>query len=216
MKKIIAIISVVTLSSFSIFSQTQIEMNQDSYDDFHSVETLRKQVISEIESLYSDNPEFLLASANSEKNWEKYRDAFLNMIFPGENKRELYGSVYPMAYNQQKAGLTQQHIKELQIWLDGIEEGDVGWGSVMIKRTIKEKANKHVHFIAGSANDPLRTQFLKEQNTSVTMRDVSKPSHAMPVITGFMFLLALIVFVILLIIIIMKLNRILTNQKNNQ
>jgi ATP-dependent Zn protease len=68
----------------------------------------------------------------------------------------------------------------------------------------------------GSANDPLLTQFLKTHNIGVTMRDVSEPSHAMPMITGFMFLLAPIVFFILMIVIIMKLNRVLANQKDNQ
>lgn len=67
----------------------------------------------------------------------------------------------------------------------------------------------------GSANDPLLTQFLKEHNISVAMRDVSEPSHAMSMITGVMFLLAPLVFLILMIVIIMKLNRVLANQKDN-
>lgn len=68
----------------------------------------------------------------------------------------------------------------------------------------------------GTANDPLLTQFLKEHNVAVSMRDMSKPSHTMPMITGLMFLIAPIAFLILLIVIIMKLNRILAIQKSNQ
>ncbi|MHB9139208.1 MAG: ATP-dependent metallopeptidase FtsH/Yme1/Tma family protein [Victivallaceae bacterium] len=68
----------------------------------------------------------------------------------------------------------------------------------------------------GTANDPLLTQFLKEHNVVVSMRDMSKPSHTMPMITGLMFLIAPIAFLILLIVIIRKLNQILAIQRNNQ
>ena len=52
--------------------------------------------------------------------------------------------MYPMVYSLKKTRVTQQHIKELQIWLNGIEEGDIGWGSVMLEQAIKEKAKKLV------------------------------------------------------------------------
>jgi len=149
MKKSILIISIIVLSSSPLFAQTQTEMNQSSYNEFQKTEKLREQTISRIRLFYSDKPEFLLALSESEKSWAKYRDAFLSMMFPGENKQELYGSVYPMVYSHQKTRLTQLHIKELQIWLNGIDEGDIGWGSVMIKQTIKEKANQSM--------DPTRT-----------------------------------------------------------
>jgi hypothetical protein len=142
MKKRIFIISAFILSSVTLFAQTQMEMNQSSYTEFKETETSRDKTISQIKSLYSDNAKFLIAFSEAENRWEKYRDAYLEMMFPGENKRELYGSVYPMVYSLQKTRVTQQHIEELQIWLIGIEEGDMGWGSVMLERTIKEKANK--------------------------------------------------------------------------
>jgi len=68
----------------------------------------------------------------------------------------------------------------------------------------------------GTANDPLLTQFLKEHNVAVSMRDMSKPSHTMPMLTGLMFLIAPIAFLILLIVIIRKLNQILAIQRSNQ
>jgi hypothetical protein len=130
------------LTAVTLFSQTQIEMNQSSYTEFKKTETSREKTISKIKTLYSDNAKFLIAFSEAENRWEKYRDAYLEMMFPGENKRELYGSVYPMVYSLQKTRVTQQHIEALQIWLIGIEEGDSGRGSVMLERTIKEKANK--------------------------------------------------------------------------
>ncbi len=142
MKKRIFIISAFILSSVTLLAQTQMEMNQSSYTEFKKTETSREKTISKIKTLYSDNAKFLIAFSEAEKSWEKYRDSYLEMMFPGENKKELYGSVYPMIYSQQKTRVTRQHIEELQIWLIGIEEGDMGWGSVMLETTIKEKANK--------------------------------------------------------------------------
>ncbi len=68
----------------------------------------------------------------------------------------------------------------------------------------------------GSANDPLLVRFLKEHDVGVTMRDASRPSHTMPMLTGFMFLGAPVLFLVLLIVIIKKLNRLLSNQEGNQ
>ena len=68
----------------------------------------------------------------------------------------------------------------------------------------------------GSANDPLLVRFLKENDVAVTMRDASRPSHTIPILTGFMFLGAPILFLVLMIVIIKKLNRLLANQESNQ
>jgi len=68
----------------------------------------------------------------------------------------------------------------------------------------------------GSANDPLLSRFLKEHDVAVTMRDALRPRHTMPMLTGLMFLVGPIVFLILLVVIIMKLNQILANQRSNQ
>lgn len=68
----------------------------------------------------------------------------------------------------------------------------------------------------GSANDPLLVRFLKENDVAVTMRDASRPSHTIPMLTGFMFLGAPILFLVLMIVIIKKLNRLLANQESNQ
>lgn len=68
----------------------------------------------------------------------------------------------------------------------------------------------------GTANDPLLTQFLKDHNVAVSIRDMSQPHDTMPMVTGFMFLIAPIVFLILLVVIIMKLNQILKIQRNSQ
>lgn len=85
---------------------------------------------------------------------------------------------------------------------------------VMVDGDTTNSIRSYAH--TGSANDPLLTGFLKEHGVAVSMRDVSKPSHTIPMLTGFMFIGAPILFLVLLIVIIMKLNRISANQRSNQ
>ena len=68
----------------------------------------------------------------------------------------------------------------------------------------------------GSANDPLLSRFLKEHGVAVAMQDASRPRHTVPMLTGFMFLVGPIVFLVLLIVIIIKLNQVLANQRGDQ
>jgi hypothetical protein len=136
---LIAFFICFTLSSIA---QTQLEMNQSSHEKYERAEVTRNKTINTIKMLYFDKSEFLKAFDKSEDAWEKYRESFMEMLFPGEEKRYIYGSVYPMVYSEHKATFTSQHTKDLQIWVQGKAEGELGLGSVMIYSVIKErKAN---------------------------------------------------------------------------
>jgi hypothetical protein len=50
-----------------------------------------------------------------------------------EREEGYYGSVHPMCVAMYLTQLTEERIKILRIWLDGIEEGDVCCGSVKSK-----------------------------------------------------------------------------------
>ncbi|HEY2915399.1 MAG TPA: lysozyme inhibitor LprI family protein, partial [Candidatus Angelobacter sp.] len=76
---------------------------------------------------YADDPAFIGRLRTAQRAWLKFRDAQLQMKFPPSNQ---VGSVAPMCHALYKAELTQARTRELKIWLDGIEEGDVCAGSV--------------------------------------------------------------------------------------
>ena len=76
---------------------------------------------------YADNPAFIGRLRTAQGAWVKFRDAQLQMKFPPSTQA---GSVAPMCYASYKADLTQARTRELKVWLDGIEEGDVCAGSV--------------------------------------------------------------------------------------
>lgn len=59
-----------------------------------------------------------------------FRDAELKAVFPDPESMEAYGSVFLMCNAMWLEELTRARAKQLRVWLDGVEEGDVCAGSV--------------------------------------------------------------------------------------
>ena len=97
-----------------------------------------KNSLCKIHALYRDDPTFLSALDSSQKAWESYCDATLAARFPAINKTEAYGSAFPIAYASVKKSLVETRIKELSLWVEGTEEGDVSKGSVKLKKELDE------------------------------------------------------------------------------
>lgn len=133
------ILSLLLFSGVSISAQTQLEMNQTAQHIYEGVEHERAEALAMIRKIYADEAQFLTALTASENAWEVYRDAFMESLFPGDNKRLIYGSVYPLVYHDYKTTLTRQHIETLSLWLQGKEEGDMGLGSVYVSEWVKER-----------------------------------------------------------------------------
>ena len=112
---------------------TQLDMNIESNQEFEKMNLEMNQIINQIIDEYKYEKEFIQKLKLSQTAWEKFRDAQLEALYPAKNKRQKYGSVYPMCYSSTKAELTYKRIEQLNIWLEGIEEGDVCSGSVKMK-----------------------------------------------------------------------------------
>jgi uncharacterized protein YecT (DUF1311 family) len=78
---------------------------------------------------YAGEAQFLEALKTAERQWIKYRDAEVDAIYPGQNKKSQWGSVYPMCACSELQRITRQRMEELQRWHNGIQEGDVCAGS---------------------------------------------------------------------------------------
>ena len=50
----------------------------------------------------------------AEKAWIQYRDAYMEALYPEEDKQRAYGTVYPMDYADFCTGLTQKQIEALR------------------------------------------------------------------------------------------------------
>ena len=132
MKKIFSC-SVLILISFFCFAQTQYEMNEAELNKLHIAETELDLVYQKILNEYKEDTAFVKNLKVSQKIWSQYKEAELKMMYP-DREPGYYGSVHPMCIAIYRTELTNERIEELQLWLEGCEEGDVCGSSVRVKR----------------------------------------------------------------------------------
>lgn len=112
---------------------TQLALNQCATNHLKAVDDELNRVYQAVLSKYKDDHEFLEKLRNAQRAWLTFRDAEREAKFPFENKQYHYGSAYAMCAGLFLTLRTQERIKHLREWLDGIEEGDVCAGSVQYK-----------------------------------------------------------------------------------
>jgi len=164
----------ILISSFTCFSQTQAEMNQQAYDELNKSNKKLNEVFHKIKSIYKTDTLFLQNLKSSQIAWIKFRDAELEMKFPPYPNKH-YGSIHPICRAQYLQELTQKRTKTLQNWVAGIEEGNACNGSINIieqidprymgKATIKENGSiwltgnmKRDHRIFGFKNKDIHSE----------------------------------------------------------
>jgi len=117
-KKIVILVALL-LIDFSLHAQ-----------DFKSADAEMNQIYQQVLKKYNDNPQFIEKFKTSQRAWLKFRDAQLEAMYPSPDKQKAYGSAYPTCEADMLLELTGARTKQLRVWLDGIEEGDVCAGSV--------------------------------------------------------------------------------------
>ena len=118
--------------SLTGFSQTQGELNMDASESYKKADNELNEIYKSILIEYKSDTAFIKNLKASQRIWITFRDAQLKVKYP-EIEQEYYGSVYPMCVSMYLEKLTQERIKTLKEWIDGIEEGDVCIGSVKMK-----------------------------------------------------------------------------------
>ena len=116
-------------------SQTQSEMNEDAFARYKKADFKLNNIYQTILDDYKSDTIFVKALRKAERLWVQFRDAQVEMMYPKEttdSQTSYYGSVYPTCVSEYKLSLTEDRIKTLQEWIDGIEEGDVCSGSIHI------------------------------------------------------------------------------------
>ncbi|WP_316755532.1 lysozyme inhibitor LprI family protein [Pedobacter aquatilis] len=112
------------------FAQSQTAMNIKAYSDFKKADTELNVVYQKILKSYSRETTFIKKFRNAQRLWIQLRDAELAAKYPN---RGTYGSVAPMCESIYLETLTKDRIKFLNIWVTGIQEGEVCLGSVRMK-----------------------------------------------------------------------------------
>lgn len=111
--------------------QTQGDMNNQASREYSKADKELNKVYNRVLEKYKDDKVFIAKFKKAELAWIKFKDAELEAIYPEPYKDNMvnYGSVYPMCVNDIAAEMTKERIKQLKLWLTGIEEGDVCAGS---------------------------------------------------------------------------------------
>lgn len=127
MNKIILLL----LLTFSIncFSQTQAEMNQQAYASYNKADKKLNTVYQKILVKYKTDKLFVANLKKSQRIWVSFRDAEMDMKYPNYPNQN-YGSIHPTCRAVYLTELTESRIKTLNVWLNGIKEGDACSGSV--------------------------------------------------------------------------------------
>lgn len=110
------------------FAQTQLEMNMQAKEEFLKADKELNKVYQQILSDYKSDLAFIKNLKAAQKLWVKFRDAEVAMRYP-ERPAGHYGTMLPLCYSGFKTQLTNDRIKTLRQWLDGIEGDDCG-GSI--------------------------------------------------------------------------------------
>jgi uncharacterized protein YecT (DUF1311 family) len=113
--------------------QTQQDLNNDACNSYKKADQELNSVYQQIQHEYSNDKVFLAALTKAQLAWIAFRDAEEEALFP---KRIVgsysYGRVEPMCRCFTREKITAQRVKELKVWLEGAEEGDVCRGSIRI------------------------------------------------------------------------------------
>lgn len=114
-------------------SQTQAEMNQDACGKYKKSDARLNETYQRILREYGKDQAFIQKFKAAQRAWLAFRDAHIAAIYPNPDPHT-YGSVNPMCRCIALDELTQERMKTLRQWVDGVTEGDVCAGSVRIKR----------------------------------------------------------------------------------
>jgi len=125
------------LDGFRIFdrilsAQTQKEMNQDAASEFKAADNELNSIYQKILEDYADDKTFIASLKEAQRCWIVFRDAQLKMKYPDRDPG-FYGSIQPVCEMTYLTELTRDRIKTLNIWIEGVEEGDGCAGTVRVK-----------------------------------------------------------------------------------
>ncbi|MEI6535352.1 MAG: lysozyme inhibitor LprI family protein [Verrucomicrobiaceae bacterium] len=132
------IMTLMTLAIFTLFgaplaqAQTQGEMNAEAAAEFNGVDEQLNSMYQQILSDYAEDEVFIASLKEAQRCWIAFRDAQLKMKYPNREPG-YYGSILPSCEMTYLTELTQDRIKALQAWIDGVQEGDMCAGTVKVK-----------------------------------------------------------------------------------
>ena len=95
-------------------AKTQGEINACANEEAARVDGELNDVYRKLLSKAAGEPEAVAKIKAAERAWIAYRDAYMEAMYPAEDKQAEYGSIYPMEAALLRAELTQQQVAALK------------------------------------------------------------------------------------------------------
>jgi uncharacterized protein YecT (DUF1311 family) len=124
------IVLIMAFFQLSVNAQSQTALNMKEYSSYQKADKELNVVYQKILKSYAAEPVFIKNLKIAQRLWVQLRDAELAAKYPENGS---YGSAGPMCESIYLENLTRDRIKFLNVWLTGIEEGDICSGSVKTK-----------------------------------------------------------------------------------
>src|ERR1700680_1367615 len=99
-------------------AKSQMEMNSCANEEAARVDSELNSVYRKLLSQTASQPGATAKIKSAEKAWIAYRDAYIEAMYPSNDKLAEYGSVYPMEVELLRAKLTNRHVKAMKELLD--------------------------------------------------------------------------------------------------
>ena len=127
---VLAFLAACALPGAAVAAQSQADMNSAACRKYARADDDLNRVYRQILREYAEDAGFIEKLKEAQRAWLAYRDAHVDSVFPGEDKRATYGSVFPMCHCGEMERLTAERTRVLQRWIKGLPEGDVCAGTI--------------------------------------------------------------------------------------
>jgi uncharacterized protein YecT (DUF1311 family) len=106
-------------------AQSQGEMNATAAAELGTADAALNALYQKILADRAKNPGFCTDLREAQRAWLKFVDYHLKTVFPlkpGENPREVYGSMYSLDFAVMKTELIEQRVEQLKVLVKLAEE----------------------------------------------------------------------------------------------
>ena len=91
-------------------SQTQFELNKCASDEAARADSALNAAYKGFLAKIAGDSLAIAKVRDAERAWLSYRDAFIEAVYPAQDKQLAYGTEYPMDVNLLRAKLTHEHL----------------------------------------------------------------------------------------------------------
>jgi uncharacterized protein YecT (DUF1311 family) len=105
-------------------AMTQSEITRCAGEEFRRVDVRMNETYRAVLAKATGEPPGTVEKVKAaDRAWIAYRDAYMEAMFPAEDKQGAYGSRFPADAALFKARLTQQHTSDLKVLLHQYDHG---------------------------------------------------------------------------------------------